>query len=106
MSYESQLQHTVTIKRQNGTDDYGDNTYEADADVKARMVLTDTSTVNGQGETIPIHALLHVLPGTALKAGDSVVYDGTSYRVETVKRTPDGTGQIRNVKAKLQEYSQ
>lgn len=99
MSYLSTLAQSATLARQTGSDEYAKPTFAAPTTIKTRVVLkgsTKFGSMQGRGnssELDTIAAVARVPVTTQVGSGDKFVFDGDTYKVLGVRKTPNHRGQ-------------
>lgn len=107
MSYDSTLNQTATLEPQTGSDDYGNSTFGAAANVRCRVVLvgsTKFTSMQGRGsssETETINAKARVPVDTVVENGDKFTHDSKVYKVVGVRTTPNHRGEIVAINLEL-----
>lgn len=102
MSILSLLKQTVVIYAKSGYNREGRETLSATGtSVSARFERKEKRRLLPNGSMVTIFATMIVGPSTTIDTDYKVTYDSENYKVYSVSKVPDGSGNIHHIEVEL-----
>jgi len=93
MPIYNELNQTVSIATQSGQNSYGEPTYNAATNKKARLEQKFRLITSATGEKVGCDAKMWVMPDTDIDIKDKVTYESQDYEVIRVDKSRTGLGE-------------
>lgn len=104
MGVGSLLNQEVTLYNKSSYDGYGRAVQGEGTGEMARIQPKQKRVRDGKGDTLVIEAVAYFMRDVTIAEDDQVDYDGNSYRVLNVYKTPGARGRTEFVRAELVKW--
>lgn len=104
MNPNHMMNQTVTIAGATGSNDYGETTHGSPTTVRARVEMVNKAKPGANGEMIQVSLIAYVPVDTTVDAGAELTFESVAYKVISINKVPDMTGQARFTELECTEW--
>lgn len=106
MSFTGLLNQTISLYTRSGYDRYGRESVGSAVEHSARVQEVSKTKLLPNGQTILINLIVFLKSGVTININDKVTYGTTDYKVFSVSKPVDGSGNVHHIEVQCIKWQE